>query len=118
MLSKLFSEDIPWFNFYDTFMFLVPITIDVTESHIKCFFTQNCFWLLKIPNLRCNVHFESWSVYQNCEMLEYNNLTVLVTKYSIDSNIGYLRDSLTVSVHACHAAEPGSNPAQGDDFFN
>ena len=28
------------------------------------------------------------------------------------------RDSLTVSTLACHAADPGSNPAQGDDFFN
>ena len=28
------------------------------------------------------------------------------------------RDSLTVSMLACHAADPGSNPAQGDDFFN
>ena len=28
------------------------------------------------------------------------------------------RDSLTVSTLACHAAGPGSNPAQGDDFFN
>ena len=25
-------------------------------------------------------------------------------------------DSLTVSALACHAADPGSNPAQGDDF--
>ena len=28
------------------------------------------------------------------------------------------RDSLTVSTLACHAADPGSNPAQGDNFFN
>ena len=28
------------------------------------------------------------------------------------------RDSLTVSALACHVADPGSNPAQGDDFFN
>ena len=28
------------------------------------------------------------------------------------------RDSLTVSMLACHAADLGSNPAQGDDFFN
>ena len=28
------------------------------------------------------------------------------------------RDSLTVSTLACHAADPGSNPAQSDDFFN
>ena len=27
------------------------------------------------------------------------------------------RDSLPVSAFACHAADPGSNPAQGDDFF-
>ena len=27
-------------------------------------------------------------------------------------------DSLTVSALACHAADPGSNPARGDDFFN
>ena len=27
------------------------------------------------------------------------------------------RDSITVSTLACHAADPGSNPAQGDDFF-
>ena len=25
-------------------------------------------------------------------------------------------DSLTVSALACHAADPGSNPANGDDF--
>ena len=30
----------------------------------------------------------------------------------------YKRDSLTISALACHAADPGSNPAQGDDFFN
>ena len=28
------------------------------------------------------------------------------------------RDSLMVSQLACHAADPGSNPARGDDFFN
>ena len=28
------------------------------------------------------------------------------------------RDSLTVSTLACHAADLGSNPAQGNDFFN
>ena len=28
------------------------------------------------------------------------------------------RDSLTVRALACHAADPGSNPAGGDDFFN
>ena len=28
------------------------------------------------------------------------------------------RDSLKVSALACHAADPGSNPAQGDDFVN
>ena len=28
------------------------------------------------------------------------------------------RDSIMVSVLACHAANPGSNPARGDDFFN
>ena len=28
------------------------------------------------------------------------------------------RDSLTVSTLACHAGDPGSNPARGDDFFN
>ena len=27
------------------------------------------------------------------------------------------RDSLTVRALACHAADPGSNPAQGDDVF-
>ena len=27
-------------------------------------------------------------------------------------------DSLTVRARACHAADPGSNPAGGDDFFN
>ena len=27
-------------------------------------------------------------------------------------------DSLTVRALACHAADPGSNPAGGDDFFN
>ena len=27
-------------------------------------------------------------------------------------------DSLRVSALACHAVDPGSNPAQGDDFFN
>ena len=27
-------------------------------------------------------------------------------------------DSLTVSTLACHAADMGSNPARGDDFFN
>ena len=27
------------------------------------------------------------------------------------------RDSLTVRALACHAADPGSNPAGGDDFF-
>ena len=27
------------------------------------------------------------------------------------------RDSLTVSVLPCHAADPGSKPAQGDDFL-
>ena len=33
---------------------------------------------------------------------------------------GYIteRDSLTVRMLACHAADPGSNPARGDDFFN
>ena len=29
-----------------------------------------------------------------------------------------MRDSLMVSALACHAADPGSDPAQGDDFFN
>ena len=28
------------------------------------------------------------------------------------------RDSLMVKALACHAADPGSNPAGGDDFFN
>ena len=28
------------------------------------------------------------------------------------------RDSLTVRALACHDADPGSNPAGGDDFFN
>ena len=28
------------------------------------------------------------------------------------------RDSLTVSMLACHAADLGSNPARGDDFIN
>ena len=28
------------------------------------------------------------------------------------------RDSLTVSALVCHAADLGSNPAPGDDFFN
>ena len=28
------------------------------------------------------------------------------------------RDSLTVSALACHAADQGSNPAQGNDCFN
>ena len=28
------------------------------------------------------------------------------------------RDSQTVSTHAFHDADPGSNPAQDDDFFN
>ena len=28
------------------------------------------------------------------------------------------RDSLMVSPLACHAADLGSNPARGDDFFN
>ena len=28
------------------------------------------------------------------------------------------RDSLTVTALACHAADPDSNPAGGDDFFN
>ena len=28
------------------------------------------------------------------------------------------RDSLTISALACHAADPGSNPAQGGDFFD
>ena len=27
-------------------------------------------------------------------------------------------DSLIVRVLACHAADPGSNPVGGDDFFN
>ena len=38
----------------------------------------------------------------------------------IDKKIEQLsyRDSLTVSALACHAADPSSNPAQGDDFFN
>ena len=33
-------------------------------------------------------------------------------------NVGVERDSLTVSTLACHAADPGSNPAQGNDFIN
>ena len=28
------------------------------------------------------------------------------------------RDGLTVSMLACHTADPDSNPAGGDDFFN
>ena len=36
----------------------------------------------------------------------------------IDREIILERDSLTVSALACHAADPGSNPAQGDDFVN
>ena len=32
---KLFLKDIPSFNLYNTFMFLVPMTISVTDSHVK-----------------------------------------------------------------------------------
>ena len=51
-----------------------------------------------------------------CDSLIYLNkeLKFLITyDYEISE-----RDSLTVSALACHAADPGSNPAWGDDFFN
>ena len=57
--------------------------------------------------------------------LFHDVMTVILTSQmavseSEDDNDKILseRDSLTVSALTCHAADPGSNPAQGDDFFN
>ena len=44
-----------------------------------------------------------------------NGLSVL---YGACSKGRRERDSLMVRVLACHAADPGSNTAGGDDFFN
>ena len=42
------------------------------------------------------------------------SLVMSTNQLSIQSE----RDSLTVSMLACHVADPGSNPAQGNNFFN
>ena len=47
-------------------------------------------------------------------MREVANLTERKNPHAPPSE----RDSLTVRALACHAADPGSNPAGGNDFFN
>ena len=42
--------------------------------------------------------------------------SIITEQFRLKSSLE--RDSLTVSALACHAADPGSNPAQGDNFFN
>ena len=55
MLSKLFLEDIPLFNLYNTFF--VPIPIDVTDSHSELEKPLN----VKTNNGGSQVFFEKWS---------------------------------------------------------
>ena len=45
-----------------------------------------------------------------------NGLEAYLT--AVDSCVNFVKKLLIVSALACHATDPGSNPAQGDDFFN
>ena len=57
------------------------------------------------------------------DLLKLNSKNINVEKHSGIKALQNLifvseHNSLTVSVLACHAAVWGSNPAQGNDFFN
>ena len=65
------------------------------------------FTIAENKSLSFRFWFEFYSLSIQLHIVHLKNITTLSK-----------RDSLTVSALACHAADPGSNPAQGDDFFN
>ena len=62
-------------------------------------------------------------ILQGLDLLKLNSKNINVEKHSGIKALHNLifvleHNSLTVSALACHALDWGSNPAQGDDFFN